>query len=40
VKETLTAPDIVQMHSPRFPLTPAAEHLSMMLQRAAGQRFS
>jgi LysR family transcriptional regulator, regulator of abg operon len=38
VKETLTAPDIVQMHSPRFPLTPAAEHLSLLLQRAAGRR--
>lgn len=40
VRETLAAPDIVQMHSAHFPLTPAAEHLSLLLQRAAGTPFS
>jgi LysR family transcriptional regulator, regulator of abg operon len=39
IKEKLAAPDIVQMHSSRFPLTPAAEHLSLLLQRAAGKLF-
>jgi LysR family transcriptional regulator of abg operon len=39
VAEKLAAPDIVQMHSSRFPLTPAAEHLSLLLQRAAGKIF-
>jgi LysR family transcriptional regulator, regulator of abg operon len=37
VAETLAAPDIVIMHPSRFPLTPAAEHLSVLLQRAAGR---
>jgi LysR family transcriptional regulator, regulator of abg operon len=36
VNETLAAPDIVLMHPSRFPLTPAAQHLSVLLQRAAG----
>ncbi|RZI97888.1 MAG: hypothetical protein EOO54_29265, partial [Haliea sp.] len=39
VKEQLAAPEIVQMHSLRFPLTPAAEHLALLLQRAAGKPF-
>jgi LysR family transcriptional regulator, regulator of abg operon len=37
IAEKLAAPDIVQMHSSRFPLTPAAAHLSLLLQRAAGK---
>lgn len=37
ITEKLAAPDIVQVHSSRFPLTPAAEHFSLLLQRAAGQ---
>jgi LysR family transcriptional regulator, regulator of abg operon len=37
VAQTLAAPDIVIMHPSRFPLTPAAEHLSVLLQRAAGR---
>ncbi len=40
VRETLVAPDIVQMHSSNFPLTPAAEHLAVLLQRAAGTPFT
>lgn len=39
VREPLAAPEIVQMHSLNFPLTPAAEHLSVLLQRAAGTPF-
>lgn len=39
VSETLAAPEIVQMHSLQFPLTPAAEHLALLLQRAAGKPF-
>ena len=39
IREKLAAPEIVQMHSLRFPLTPAAEHLSQLLQRAAGTPF-
>jgi LysR family transcriptional regulator, regulator of abg operon len=37
VKETLIAPDIVIMYPARFPLTPAAEHLCVLLHRAAGK---
>lgn len=40
VSENLAAPDIVQMHSSQFPLTPAAEHLALLLQRAAGTPFT
>ncbi len=40
VSETLEAPDIVQVHSTRFPLTPAAENFSTLLQRAAGRPFT
>lgn len=40
VREALVAPDIVQMHSSNFPLTPAAEHLAVLLQRAAGTPFT
>ena len=39
VSETLAAPEIVQMHSLQFPLTPAAEHLALLLQRAAGKPY-
>lgn len=39
IEEQLTAPEIVQMHPVRFPLTPAAEHFSLLLQRAAGTPF-
>ena len=39
VVEKLAAPEIVQMHSLQFPLTPAAEHLALLLQRAAGKPF-
>jgi hypothetical protein len=39
VRENLTAPEIVQMHSLQFPLTPAAEHLALLLHRAAGKPF-
>lgn len=39
IRERLPAPDIVQLHAARFPLTPAAEHLSLLLQRAAGKPF-
>ncbi|MDO9406154.1 MAG: LysR substrate-binding domain-containing protein [Polaromonas sp.] len=39
VHEQLAAPEIVLMHSLRFPLTPAAEQLALLLQRAAGKPF-
>lgn len=39
VSERLAAPEIVQMHSLQFPLTPAAEHLALLLKRAAGSPF-
>ena len=39
VGEKLAAPEIVQMHSLQFPLTPAAEHLALLLHRAAGKPF-
>ena len=39
VRENLPAPEIVQMHSLSFPLTPAAAHLSLLFQRAAGKPF-
>ena len=39
VAEPLMAPDIVQVTRAGLPLTPAAERLSTLLQRAAGQPF-
>lgn len=36
IQERLAAPDLVQVWSHHFPLTPAAEQLSLLLQRAAG----
>lgn len=39
VNERLAAPEIVQMSSLQFPLTPAAEHLALSLQPAAGKPF-
>lgn len=39
VTETLSGPEIVPMHSLEFPLTPAVEHLALLLQHAAGKPF-
>ena len=39
VAEPLMAPDIVRVTRAKLPLTPAAERLSTLLQRAAGQPF-
>ena len=39
VREPLTGPDIVQVSRAGLPLTPAAEALSVLLRRAAGQPF-
>ena len=39
VREPLTGPDIVQLSRAGLPLTPAAEALSVLLRRAAGQPF-
>ena len=36
IRERLAAPDLQQVWSHNFPLTPAAEQLSLLLQRAAG----
>ena len=40
VREPLMAPDIVQVSRAQLPLTPAAERLSVLLQRAAGKPYS
>ena len=40
VLEPLTGPDIVQVSRAGLPLTPAADALSVLLQRAAGQPFA
>jgi len=37
IRETLIAPDIVQVTRAKMPLTPAAEKFSVLLQRAAGK---
>lgn len=39
ITEKIAGPEIVLMHSQRFPLTPAAESLSLLLQKAAGTPF-
>ena len=39
IRETLTAPDIVQVTRARMPLTPAAEKFAVLLQRAAGKPY-
>lgn len=39
VRETLVAPDIVQVTRAKMPLTPAAEKFSVLLQRAAGKPY-
>ena len=39
IREELAAPDLVQVWSARFPLTPAAEQFSLLLQRAAAQPY-
>lgn len=40
VRETLAAPDIVEMHAHALPLTPAAQAFATLLQRAAGKPFA
>lgn len=39
IRETLTAPDIVQVSRAKMPLTPAAEKFSVLLQRAGGKPY-
>ena len=39
VRESLIAPDIVQIARARMPLTPAAEKFAVLLQRAAGKPY-
>jgi DNA-binding transcriptional LysR family regulator len=39
VRETLVAPDIVQVTRAKMPLTPAAEKFSVLLQRAGGKPY-
>ena len=39
VRESLIAPDIVQITRARMPLTPAAEKFAVLLQRAAGKPY-
>ncbi len=40
IRETLMAPDIVQVTRAKMPLTPAAETFSVLLQRAAGRPYA